>query len=69
MVTTRLAIDSVGMISNATKNTEAPNEALFCISKSCFYSQKYFCMFCEDFLCLKWAYNEAFKWAYFEMHS
>ena len=29
MVTTRLAIDSVGMISNATKKTEAPNEALF----------------------------------------
>ena len=32
MVTTRLAIDRVGMISNATKKTEAPNEALFCIS-------------------------------------
>jgi len=29
MVTTRLAIDRVGMISNATKKTEAPNEALF----------------------------------------
>ena len=58
MVTTRLAIDRVGMISNATKKTEAPNEALFCISKSCFYSQKYFHSSSTCSVCLKWAKNE-----------